>query len=444
MQKKIPTVSVFQFLRHSAKILKNPLPFHKKNFDKHGDLFQLNLGLGKSVLFCRDPELALVALQKEQKNFRKSDIQTKDLVKYVGKGLLTNEGEDWKKQRKLLQPTFYKKNIVSLLGIMQDAIRLEMKQLPIQQKFDIFPFFSTLAFKVVAKSLFGDAITTDEIYRLQHITEEAQMMLVKELRQPYKKWWFSLSGELRDKIQLTDEARDLILSIIKKRKSKPSQSEDLLDLLLQSTYDDGSVMTEKQLLDEILILFIAGHETTSNALTFTAQLIAQDQKCQDILTKEAQDLVSSGKTDLVGIIQSSQHLSNTLNESMRLYPPVYFIDRVNNKKFTYKNMDFPENTTFLFSLYAMHRKEELWENPLQFIPERFSTEKNFSKQFFPFGAGPRKCIGNNFAMYEMILIFHQLLSKFQITPHFKEIEITPLISLKPKNAWVSLTKRKNG
>ena len=439
--KEIPQVSVFQFLRHSARILKNPLPFHKKNFEKHGDLFQLNLGFGNSVLFCRDSDLALLALQKQQKNFRKSAIQTKDLVKYVGKGLLTNEGEDWKTQRKLLQPTFYKKNIYSLLQIMKNTIEEELETLPVSQKFDIFPFFSTLAFKVVAKSLFGDAISDKEIETLQHITEEAQMMLVKELRQPYKKWWFSLTGELKDKIQLTNEARELILNIINERKKLPSQNKDLLDLLLQSTYEDGSVMTENQLLDEILILFIAGHETTSNALTFTAQLVAQHKNTQAQINEEIEATSSKKSNNLREIISSSTYLSAVLNESMRLYPPVYFIDRVNNKAFNYKDLTFKKDTTFLFSLYAMHRREDLWDQPLEFQPERFLQGENYSNQFFPFGAGPRKCIGNNFAMYEMLLVFHFLYKRFEVIPEFETIEITPLISLKPKNAFVSLRRK---
>ncbi len=441
MKNNIPQVSVFQFLRHSARILKNPLPFHKKNFEKHGDLFQLNLGFGKSVLFCRDSDLALLALQKQQKNFRKSDIQTKDLVKYVGKGLLTNEGDDWKTQRKLLQPTFYKKNIYSLLQIMQSTIEEELELFPVDEEFDIFPFFSTLAFKVVAKSLFGDAISDKEIETLQYITEEAQMMLVKELRQPYKKWWFSLTGELKDKIQLTNEARELILNIINERKKLPTQNKDLLDLMLQSTYEDGSVMNENQLLDEILILFIAGHETTSNALTFTIQLIAQDKQVKSKIDEEIKTISLNENIELREILSSSTYLSAVLNESMRLYPPVYFIDRVNNKAFSYKDFTFEKDTTFLFSLYAMHRRKDLWDQPLKFQPERFMKGENYSKQFFPFGAGPRKCIGNNFAMYEMLLVFHFLNKKFNITPKFESIEITPLISLKPKNAFVSLRRK---
>lgn len=108
--KKIPSVSAFRFLTHSIQILKNPLPFHHKNFETKGDTFRLKLGFGKSVIFSRDAGLAQYALQKNHRNYTKSPIQTRDLAKYVGHGLLTSEGELWQKQRKLIQPAFHKNN----------------------------------------------------------------------------------------------------------------------------------------------------------------------------------------------------------------------------------------------------------------------------------------------------------------------------------------------
>ena len=222
--KKLPQVPAYLFLKNSIQILKNPLPFHHRNFEKLGDTFQLNLGLGNHVVFSRDQDLAILALQKQQKDFVKSPIQTKDLVKYVGKGLLTVEGEEWKTQRKLLQPTFYKKNIYQLLDLMQSAIQKEIKRIQPNSTLDVFPIFNDLAFKVVAKSLFSDAIADSQIKRLQFITEEAQKMLVKELRQPYKKWWFIWSGELKKKLLLTKEALHIIEGIIEQRRNKSQQN----------------------------------------------------------------------------------------------------------------------------------------------------------------------------------------------------------------------------
>ena len=415
------------------------MPFHHRNFEKLGDTFQLNLGLGKHVVFSRDQDLAILALQKQQKDFIKSPIQTKDLVKYVGKGLLTVEGEEWKTQRKLLQPTFYKKNIYQLLDLMQDAIVKQLQNIKTDQPIDVFPIFNDLAFKVVAKSLFSDAISNEQISRLQYITEEAQNMLVKELRQPYKKWWFIWSGELKKKLLLTKEALQIIEGIITKRRKQSSQNEDLLDMLLHTTYEDGSSMTHEKLLDEILILFIAGHETTSNALSFTTQLIARNP---DVQLKLIQEVDQNKSRKPLDVLKNSPFTTAVIEESMRLYPPVYFIDRVNTKTLKFKDYTIPKNTSLLFSLYEMHRIQEFWEEPLSFIPERFLNGKNHAAYYFPFGAGPRKCIGNNFAMYEIILVMQELFAKYQIEFTNQPIEILPLISLKPKNAILHFNYRK--
>jgi len=436
--KKLPQVPAYLFLKNSIQILKNPLPFHHRNFEKLGDTFQLNLGFGNHVVFSRDQDLAILALQKQQKDFVKSPIQTKDLVKYVGKGLLTVEGEEWKIQRKLLQPTFYKKNIYQLLDLMQSAIQKEIKRIQPNSTLDVFPIFNDLAFKVVAKSLFSDAIADSQIKRLQFITEEAQKMLVKELRQPYKKWWFIWSGELKKKLLLTKEALHIIEGIIEQRRNKSQQNEDLLDMLLHSTYEDGSSMTHEKLLDEILILFIAGHETTSNALTFCCQLIARHPEVQQKIIHEVDK--NKGES-LLDKLKNSPYITAVIEESMRLYPPVYFIDRVNTKKLHFKDFEIPKNTSLLFSLYEMHRKEEFWENALDFNPNRFLDGKNHSAYYFPFGAGPRKCIGNNFAMYEIILVMHDLFEHFEAEHTATPIEILPLISLKPKNAHLRFTSR---
>jgi len=191
--KKIPEVSLPNFIKHSLEILKNPLPFHNRNFTEKGDVFKLNVGFNTAVYFCRDAAFAEYVLQKNQKNYVKSKIQTEDLVKYVGEGLLTSEGEKWKTQRKLIQPAFYKKQLVNLLISMEDAIKKEFDRIEVNTTVDIFPILNDLAFQTVVKSLFsGVAIDTD-MNRLQFITESGQKMLVKELRQPYLHWWFSLS-----------------------------------------------------------------------------------------------------------------------------------------------------------------------------------------------------------------------------------------------------------
>jgi len=436
--KQLPEVPSIDFFTHAGGILKNPLPFHQKNFEKLGDTFRLNLGFGNSVVFSRDPEFAIYALRDNQKNFNKTEIQTKDLAKYVGHGLLTSDGDEWKFQRKLIQPAFHRKNLYTLLDFMVEAIDKELDRIEVDKTIDIFPIFNDLAFKVVVKSLFSDAINSEEIARLQFITEETQKMLVKELRQPYKKWWFILSGQLKRNLGLSQDARDLLSGIIKRRRDSKQEGKDLLDMLMGLSYEDGSKMNEEQLIDEILILFIAGHETTSNALSFTIQLIGQKAKVQEKLYSEIKDLE---ERSLFEVLKESKYTQNVIEESMRLFPPVYFIDRQNIEEDSFKGFEIPKNTTLLFSVHQIHRNAKNWDNSSDFNPDRFAETRSVADFYFPFGAGPRKCIGNNFAMYEITLALHQLLKKFKIEEVKPEIEIQPLISLKPKNAFVKFSKR---
>ncbi len=386
--KIIPSVSVFRFLVHSTQILKNPLPFHHKNFETKGDTFRLKLGFGKSVVFSRDASFAQYALQKNQKNFTKSPIQTKDLSKYVGFGLLTSEGELWQKQRKLIQPAFHKKQLINLLETIQNAIKTELAKIETGKPINIFPVFNDLAFQTVVKSLFSSAVDQKEINKLQQITESAQQMLVKELRQPYLGWWFKLSGKIKKHISETNEARKILKRLVNERRNSGKREDDLLDMLLEARYEDGSATEEEQLIDEILILFTAGHETTSNALTFTCELLVRNPDIQEKLFSEIIEAKENSET-LMDFIKNCPFTKNVIEESLRLYPPAYFIDRVNIEEDEFNGMKIPKNSSLLFSLLEIHTDPKYWDEPNRFKPERFSeaNANQFSGHYFPFGAG---------------------------------------------------------
>lgn len=439
--RSIPEVSFFKFLNHANNILKNPLPFHARNFKNLGDIFRLNIGFGKSVLFCRDAGLLQHVLQKNQKNYTKSYIQTKDLARYVGKGLLTAEGEHWQKQRKLIQPAFHKSQLVLLLNTVQQTILDELKNIKTDKPIDVFPIFNDLAFQTVVKSIFNIAVSEEDIASLQHTTEATQQMLVQELRQPFLVWWFNLSGKTKKHLDLTQNSRTILRRLVEERKLSNTKHDDLLDMLLNARYEDGSEMSESQLVDEILILFAAGHETTSNALTFTTELLARNPEAQLKILEEISK-IKSESDDIMHWIKNATYTKLVIEESMRLYPPAYFIDRVNSEEDVYEGMILPKGSTLLFSVYEIHRHPNFWKNPEDFNPERFQDENiKFSKNYYPFGAGPRMCIGNNFAMYEMILAIIALVEQFEIVEKKDPIQIKPLITLKPHNAILEFKKR---
>lgn len=440
IKKDIPTVPAFAFYKNSLRILENPLIFHRENFNKLGDTFRLKIGFGESVIFSRNAGFAQYVLQKNNKNYTKTTIQTRDMAKYLGKGLLTSEGAHWKKQRKLIQPAFHKKQLIQVLESVQRAINAEINKIVPGKELDIFPVFNDLAFQTVVSSLFSSAVSEKEIQRLQFITEAAQRMLVKELRQPYLKWWFHLHGAIDKHIALTEEARDILRGLVRERTASGRREHDLLDMLLDARYEDGSPMDNEQLIDEILILFTAGHETTSNALTFITQLLARNTEQQEKVAAEVTAARRQSGT-LLEFIQACSYTKMVVEEGMRLYPPVYFIDRVNIEEDQYEGMIIPKGSSLLFSMYEIHRHKDFWDDPETFRPERFIDTRQYSSCYYPFGAGPRMCIGNNFAMYEMILAVAEVISRYRVTSQPGPISITPLITLKPKQAVLQFSPR---
>lgn len=440
--RKIHEVSQWTVLRNRRRILKNPLPFHHENFIRYGDTFRVRIGRSYRVVFTREASTTRHILQKNHRNYAKSELQTKDLAKYIGQGILTSEGESWRRHRKMIQPAFHREHLYGLLDRMFRVIRDELSEVPQGRPTDIYPRMSDLAFQVVAQSLFSTGDLRKDMNRLQEITETNQRMLIREMRQPYLKWWFRWSGRIGRHLQLSEEARGLLDRLIEDRIRSGSRPGDLLDMLLQARYEDGSPMPRAQLIDELIILFTAGHETTANALSFTLFLLARHPQVQETLFREVCDLDFETK-DMLSLLGRLEYAQQCIEESMRLYPPVYVIDRVSLQEEVIGGQAYPAGTTWLMSLFELHRHPDLWESPESFLPERFAPErrKNYTGFYFPFGAGPRMCIGNNFAMYEMLLVIGWVIQQYQIRTPMESLELNPLISLKPGSVLLEFTAR---
>jgi len=300
-----------------------------------------------------------------------------------------------------------------------------------------------LAFGVVANSLFDLTVDPAVLTRLQKIIQEIQEFLVKEVRLPHKGWWFRLSGQEIKHLDMAEESRQIINGIIEDRIADPGPHDDLLEMLLATRYEDtGEPMSRKQLIDEISILFVAGHETTANALTFTAYLLAKhpdiQQKVYDEVTK-----VDSRADNLVEKLRLLEYTKAVIEESMRLYPPAWITDRENLEDDSIKDYYIRKNTLVGVSFYELHRNPAYWDEPDAFRPERFLKEnrKDTSGVYFPFGAGPRMCIGMGFAMYEMMLAIAYLVKHYRIRTDKDDIGMNPLITLKPVDVYISVERR---
>lgn len=395
MKKELKTISRLEVFKNRKLILKNPLPFHHENFDKYGDTFMVSIGIGQKVVFTRDAETIQHILQKNHKTYHKSPLQTKDLAKYIGHGLLTSNGDFWKVHRRMIQPAFHKKKLQGLLGIMNRAITAELSKVKPGGTYDVFPSMGDIAFQVVAQSLFSADNLRSRMRQLQDITEANQKMLIKEMRQPFKKWWFQLSGETGRHLKKSEEARELLNNIIEERITSSEEKDDLLDMLLKARYEDGSPpMNRRQLIDEVMILFTAGHETTANALSFSLYLLAKNPHIQEKLHQEVLNVGSN--LDLMHLMGGQLPLvKNCIEEAIRLYPPVYVIDRISINEDLIKGNTFKKGTLWLLSLYELHRKPEVWKDPETFNPPlrfgKMDPPKVMNQHFYPFGAG-RECV----------------------------------------------------
>lgn len=442
MQKPLVTVSQLTVFKNRKRILGNPLPFHRENFEKYGDTFMVNIGMGNKVVFTRNAQTIKHILQKNHKNYHKSSLQTKDLAKYIGQGLLTSNGDFWRVHRRMVQPAFHRKKLEGLLEIMNEAIQTELREVPVNKEVDVFPLMGDLAFQVVAKSLFSAGDIRNRMRKLQDITTINQKMLIKEMRQPYLKWWFQLSGTIGRHLGYAEDARKLLDAIIQERVDSGEEKDDLLDMLLQARYEDGTSMKRRQLIDEVLILFTAGHETTANALSFSLYLLSRHPNIQEKLYQEVKN-VNFDTDNWMQTLGSLPYAKQCIEEAMRLYPPVYVIDRVSLADETIDGHHFKKRSVWLMSMYELHQHDDFWDRPKEFRPERFDPKhkKDFSDYYFPFGAGPRMCVGNNFAMYEMMMVVASLVQKYTLSSSQPEVVLNPLISLKPEKVPVKFVPR---
>ncbi|MET3027064.1 cytochrome P450 [Flavobacterium sp. UW10123] len=436
-------LSIFRFFVDAEGVRRNPIPYHKKYFESFGDSFSIRIGKSRHIILSRDNDVAQYILQKNQKNYYKSKFQSVYLSKYLGKGLLTVDGEFWLKQRRLIQPAFHKQKMNQLVDNMKLTIVSELKEIVVDKKVDLFPMMSEVAFNVVAKSLFQFSIEEEKLNRIKYIIETVQNFLIKEIRLPHKAWWFSISGQVKEHLQLAKENDAIIRGIIDERVASQNEVNDLLNMLLETRYEDtGKGMSVEQLIDEIKILFIAGHETTANALTFTFQLLGSHLDVQQKVFEEILK-VESESDNVVEQLQKMTYINAVLNESMRLYPPAWITDRQNVEDDVLGKFNIKKDTLIGVSFYELHRNPKYWDNPDQFNPDRFVGEqkKNSMQYFYPFGAGPRMCIGAGFAIYEMSLVISHIIKKYRVDSVRNTVNFNPLITLKPVGVEVVFSER---
>jgi len=277
----VNTVPRWESVKGAFKFVENPIPIIDQAIEQYGTTYYTRIIGGRKIVMSIEPGFAQHVLQKKNKKYEKSEMQTDSLGKYVGLGLLTANGDYWLRQRRLIQPAFHKAKLGALVEIMSDAITSFMDELEdrvrANPEVDISETMMELTLRVVSKALFSSDIDTEQIVELGRTINELQKHIVKEVRMPMLSWWRNINGSAAQARKISGETRQILLDIIQERRRSGGSHDDLLDMLVNSTYEDtGESMTDTQILDEALILYVAGYETTAMSLGWSIHALRED------------------------------------------------------------------------------------------------------------------------------------------------------------------------
>ncbi len=417
------------------RTMRRPIPTFLSYFREFGDNYILSVGGSRRTHLTIDADVFQHVLQKNHRNYEKSEIQTDQMARYFGYGLLTNSGKDWLTQRRLIQPGFHRKRLERLTEEMMEVIRQQCDGLAVadDKPVDLYGFTRDTVFKIIVRAIFTDGFSEDDAARLNEIIDRVQAYIIYPVRVPFLRAPLRWLGQEEKHVALALEVRRRIQEKIEERR-REGPKDDLLQMLLDARYEDnGEPMPDEKVIDEIMILFAAGHETSANALAWTIWLLLRHPEEMRRAKAEIKAAAAVGPIDFEGV-RRLPYLTQVIEESMRLYPPAWITDRVALNPDTAKDYDIEQGTVMGLFIYGLHRNPKYWEEPDTFRPERMAPEQKKARHpmaFLPFGGGPRLCIGNHFAMLEMQLLLVELLSRYELTllPGAEQVEGKPLITL---------------
>ncbi len=436
----LPSIPRWKTALHSLIQGKIPLPSMHRFFWEKGPTVNIYMAGIYRMILTADPDLIQHILRQNPRKYQKSKKHFDNIQRFWGKGLLTSEGNYWLQQRRLIQPGFHKARLKAVLKLM-DRITEEFledmdRTLSKNEEVDIHEKMQEVTLRVIAHAIFSSELKEEEFQRIKMILPRLQRFILRMIRQPYLHWWLRWSGQIKAHEEYKEEENAIIRSYIKSRKSSGKSCDDLLQMLLDIRYQDsGEGMSSAQLIDEINILFIAGHETSANALAWTWYMLSKHPLVFRKLQNEVNRVVTSNEINFEKL-KDLEYTQQVIEEALRLFPPIWATNRMAVEDDEFKGIPIKKGTTFGLFMYSVHRSPKLWEDPDSYRPERFSKEKKKTRHpfaFIPFGGGPRLCIGKQFAMMEMKLILAKMIKRYEVSlVDDQTVETLPLINLQPK------------
>ena len=416
----------------------NPVQVLSKYTELFGDTFRFYLGGIKEAIVTTNPAVIQHVLKTNAENYQKSEIQVKRMGHFLGKGLLTTHGEAWKTQRRLIQKGFAPKQLEALTAIMQDSLAESLRDFDQQihtGPVDIYPQLMKMTFAMVARSLFGAKLKDEDIDVVSNTICTVQEFIVRQTIQPYLNPWFEVTGELRKHEKMRARADGILMEYIKARRQQ-EPGNDLLQTLMDARYSDGEGMSDEMVLSESMQLLVAGHETSSNGLSWLLYLLSTRPDCLERVRQEFDSVLGDAPLGFADV-PKLEFTTQVIQEGLRLYPPFWMIDRMAIGDDQVGDIVIPRGSMVIVHVYGAHHAPGYWESPETFDPERFikgSEKLRTPFTYLPFGGGPRVCIGNHYAMLQILMILSNLLRNydFQLTPG-QTIEARPMVILRPKH-----------
>lgn len=438
----LPTPSFF--FGHLPEFGNDPLRFLETCAREGGDFVPLRF-LHRAVVLVNKPADIEIILATRSKLFRKTiGYRTPFMRRLFGQGLLTSEGALWTQQRRLAQPAFHRERIATYARIISQFTEEMLGAWQAGEKRDLHEEVLKLTTRVVVKTLFNAEVPAS-ISQLG----DASAVVLKRFTLQWSAWrMFKAilpSPSTRRFRKVMQDLDTFIYELIEERRKSGKDVGDLLSMLLLARDEEGRGMDDRQLRDELVTLMVAGLDTTALAVSWALYLLAKSPGQQELLMTELARVVG-GRPLAFADLPQLKFAEAVLKESMRLYPPAWVLGREAIQDCELTNQKITRGTSILMSQWLKHRDPRYFAEAEMFRPDRWfeDGEKKLPKfAYFPFGGGPRICIGNNFAMMEGTLVLAAMVQKFRLTcdPDYK-VEPWPTITLQPKDGiWLRLEKR---
>ncbi|MEJ2348986.1 MAG: cytochrome P450 [Anaerolineales bacterium] len=439
MSRRPPSLDGLPLIGNLLEARRDPLRFVLKMAAVPSNLVHYRIGPYTGYLINHPDDIQYI-LRKNFQNYSKENYDYKVLKPVLGEGLLTASGDHWRRQRRVIQPAFHRKQIEAF-GSKATTATLEMlarwqTDFAQGQPIDLAREMSCLTLRIIGEVLFGTELHGEDrrvASSFQFLNTDVSARLKTAFAPPL---WVPTPRNIKFR-RARAELDSVVYTIIEGRRQSGPAKGDLLDLLLAARGQEASStgMTTRQLRDEVMTFMLAGHETTATALTWFWYLLAKHPEKAHQSWYELEEVLG-GRTPKVSDLPALGYLDRLIHEVLRLYPPVWIISRKALAEDEIGGYPVPPGTVVLLCQYAMHRHPAFWENPKRFDPDRFSPQRSRSRHpfaYFPFGGGPRLCIGNHLAMMEIKLIAATIAQRYRldlVSGH--PVEAEPLITLRPR------------